>query len=265
MGNFYSAGRDPIFYCHHANVDRCWYIWDTIPDRRQEHYSDTDFLDSSFVFYDENAELVQVSVKDWLDPETQLGITFEPCPGSNVYRTSSFPQPLGKVRGVVPKGKANLPEGLPKSKSKFEKKLGVSEALPVVVKRPTGKSAFAQAKGIAESQVEEVLVLEGFTIPSQADTVLTVFINLPDANASTSLDCAEYVGTYASLPHMGMGMGMGKDMGMGRMTDIRFSITANIANLGIEDQDSFVVTVVSNVVKTRASQVTIGGFNIQYV
>ncbi|CAI0430022.1 unnamed protein product [Linum tenue] len=26
MGNFYSAGRDPIFYVHHYNVDRLWNV-----------------------------------------------------------------------------------------------------------------------------------------------------------------------------------------------------------------------------------------------
>ncbi|CAI9784318.1 unnamed protein product [Fraxinus pennsylvanica] len=27
LGNFYSAGRDPLFYCHHAIVDRMWTLW----------------------------------------------------------------------------------------------------------------------------------------------------------------------------------------------------------------------------------------------
>ncbi|GMI71703.1 hypothetical protein HRI_000839600 [Hibiscus trionum] len=27
MGNFYSAGYDPLFYAHHANVDRMWHLW----------------------------------------------------------------------------------------------------------------------------------------------------------------------------------------------------------------------------------------------
>ncbi|KAK9077427.1 hypothetical protein SSX86_005764 [Deinandra increscens subsp. villosa] len=27
LGNFYSAGYDPVFYVHHANVDRLWKIW----------------------------------------------------------------------------------------------------------------------------------------------------------------------------------------------------------------------------------------------
>ncbi|GKE14169.1 polyphenol oxidase I, chloroplastic-like protein [Tanacetum coccineum] len=27
LGNFYSAGRDTLFYCHHSNVDRMWSLW----------------------------------------------------------------------------------------------------------------------------------------------------------------------------------------------------------------------------------------------
>ncbi|KAL0401032.1 UNVERIFIED_CONTAM: Polyphenol oxidase A1, chloroplastic [Sesamum latifolium] len=27
MGTFYAAARDPIFYAHHANIDRLWNIW----------------------------------------------------------------------------------------------------------------------------------------------------------------------------------------------------------------------------------------------
>ncbi|KAL0305775.1 UNVERIFIED_CONTAM: Polyphenol oxidase, chloroplastic [Sesamum radiatum] len=49
MGNFYSAGRDPIFYAHHSNIDRMWSIWKTLGGRRQD-ITDRDFLDASFVF-----------------------------------------------------------------------------------------------------------------------------------------------------------------------------------------------------------------------
>ncbi|WP_423787665.1 tyrosinase family protein [Klebsiella pneumoniae] len=27
MGHFYSAGLDPVFFCHHSNVDRMWSEW----------------------------------------------------------------------------------------------------------------------------------------------------------------------------------------------------------------------------------------------
>ena len=27
MGSFFTAGLDPIFWCHHANIDRLWEVW----------------------------------------------------------------------------------------------------------------------------------------------------------------------------------------------------------------------------------------------
>lgn len=46
MGNFYSAGFDPIFFGHHSNVDRMWSIWKTLGGKRQD-FTDSDWLNSS--------------------------------------------------------------------------------------------------------------------------------------------------------------------------------------------------------------------------
>ncbi|WJX86463.1 catechol oxidase [Trifolium repens] len=58
MGIFYAAGRDPIFYAHHANVDRMWYLWKPVGEKRK-NFTDPDWLESSFLFYDENKNLVK--------------------------------------------------------------------------------------------------------------------------------------------------------------------------------------------------------------
>jgi polyphenol oxidase len=62
MGTFSSAGRDPVFYSHHTNVDRLWDVWryrlfDGDDDERRD-FNDTDFLDAEFVFYDEHSRMV---------------------------------------------------------------------------------------------------------------------------------------------------------------------------------------------------------------
>ncbi|CAN1810823.1 Polyphenol oxidase, chloroplastic [Linum perenne] len=67
MGNFYSAARDPIFfYCHHSNIDRLWDIWKTLGPNRT-NFTDPDWLEAGFVFYDEDKNLVRCKVKDCLD------------------------------------------------------------------------------------------------------------------------------------------------------------------------------------------------------
>ncbi|KAJ7946949.1 Polyphenol oxidase [Quillaja saponaria] len=76
MGNFNSAARDPMFFSHHSNIDRMWTIWETLPGKNRKLYTDPDWLNASFLFYDENAQLVRVKIKDSLD-NTKLGYKFQ--------------------------------------------------------------------------------------------------------------------------------------------------------------------------------------------
>ncbi|KAI5061585.1 hypothetical protein GOP47_0024090, partial [Adiantum capillus-veneris] len=65
MGSFYAAARDPVFYAHHAEIDRMWQLWRTFPN--YEDITDDDYLNSEFLFYNEDAELVRVKVGDALN------------------------------------------------------------------------------------------------------------------------------------------------------------------------------------------------------
>lgn len=77
MVHLYSAARDPIFYAHHANCDRLWNSWKDIPGGKRTGFEDDeDWLESRLLFYDENADLVRVKVRDCLDNE-KLKYTYE--------------------------------------------------------------------------------------------------------------------------------------------------------------------------------------------
>ncbi|XP_062226818.1 polyphenol oxidase, chloroplastic-like isoform X2 [Phragmites australis] len=58
MGNFYSAGRDPVFFALHSNIDRLWHVWRGLSPSNTD-FTDPDWLDASFLFYDEEARLVR--------------------------------------------------------------------------------------------------------------------------------------------------------------------------------------------------------------
>ncbi|KAJ6314313.1 hypothetical protein OIU78_017893 [Salix suchowensis] len=60
MGNFYSAGKDPIFFCHHSNVDRMWNLWKKIPGGKRKDIEDPDWLNSEFLFWDEKKDAFPV-------------------------------------------------------------------------------------------------------------------------------------------------------------------------------------------------------------
>ncbi|PIM99425.1 (+)-larreatricin hydroxylase [Handroanthus impetiginosus] len=89
LGNFYSAGRDPLFY-------------NKVPDKR---ITDPDFLNAAFLFYDENAQLVRVTVKDCLD-NLRMGYDYERIDLSAPKAETVFPLTLEKIlRILVPKTK----------------------------------------------------------------------------------------------------------------------------------------------------------------
>jgi hypothetical protein len=64
MGRPQTAARDPIFWLHHANVDRLWNRW--LDDRDHYNPDDADWYDQEFPFYDEPGKRVTLSVGDVL-------------------------------------------------------------------------------------------------------------------------------------------------------------------------------------------------------
>lgn len=86
MGVVPASAADPLFYSHHANVDRYWQWWqkyngDKIPTPQA-------FLDQYFYFYDEQQRFVRVRA-DQLMSEASLGYSYDPpstpwCPLESV-------------------------------------------------------------------------------------------------------------------------------------------------------------------------------------
>jgi polyphenol oxidase len=67
MGNFRFAAYDPVFYAHHGNIDRLWDVWKSLPGDYRKDITDRDYLNTEFLFYDENGDLVKVKIAQALD------------------------------------------------------------------------------------------------------------------------------------------------------------------------------------------------------
>jgi hypothetical protein len=107
MANLAVAAADPLFFSHHANVDRFWWHWSTqlnLPVSYQ-------FAQECVYFYDLNGRLGKVKIGNLLDTTT-LGYTYDP--------------PTVKITGLVPS--LNLLNSVP---SISEKLLKLIDELPV--------------------------------------------------------------------------------------------------------------------------------------
>ncbi|KAL6506918.1 hypothetical protein OROHE_022355 [Orobanche hederae] len=231
LGNFYSAGRDPLFYCHHANVDRMWTLWqyylpsNKVPDKK---ITDTDFLNASFLFYNENSELVRVTVKDSLD-NFKLGYDFEriDLPWLD-YRP---PRQSAKARIIRTSTTA------PKASTLFPLKLE--------------ETVRFQVDKTKKGKADELLVIENITLDMTKFLKFDVFVNDEDDNPQ-ELDKASYAGTYAQVPHNRAG-------DKTSTTSISLKLTELYEDMDVADDDTVVVTLVP---RHKGPGVTIGGIKI---
>ncbi|HKU14247.1 MAG TPA: tyrosinase family protein [Steroidobacteraceae bacterium] len=77
MSAFSTAGRDPIFYAHHSNIDKMWSDW---IKGGSSHLNPTDpaFLDLTWNFYDENKVWRSIKASQVLNHEAQLRYVYGP-------------------------------------------------------------------------------------------------------------------------------------------------------------------------------------------
>ncbi|KAH6780791.1 hypothetical protein C2S52_012028 [Perilla frutescens var. hirtella] len=169
MGNFYSTGRDPLFFCHHANVDRLWSIWRDLRGSRPKDFPQSDWLDANFLFYDENAQLVRVKVRDTLE-DVKMGFT---------YQKVDLPWLKARPKARVKKSKIASTVKAPKA----------TEVTAFPVKLDT------------VIRVLELLVIDGIEVDSSKFVRFDVFVNDEDDQPGDVIDLAEYAGCYSQVPH----------------------------------------------------------------
>ncbi|MFQ6658019.1 hypothetical protein Gotur_027465 [Gossypium turneri] len=258
MGNFYSAGRDPIFYAHHANVDRLWNIWKTLPGKKRRDIDDRDWLDSAFLFYDENKNLVRVKVRDCLDSRA-LGYD---------YQSVDIPW-LGSK--ATPRRRGRAPRRRPPSGRAPGRAMAAENntiAFPIVldkivrfeVPRPKkSRTKIGKKDDEEEEEEEEVLVIENIQLDKDAPVKFDVCINDDDDEDDgkpVGPEDSEFVGSFTNLPH-----GHGQP-GEKLTTTLTFSISDLLEELGIEGEDNIVVTLVP---QEGEGLVSIGNVQIDYI
>ncbi|PKA53517.1 Polyphenol oxidase, chloroplastic [Apostasia shenzhenica] len=226
MGILYSSSRDPIFFAHHSNIDRLWDVWKTLGGNRK-NYTDSDWLNASFYFYDENAKLVKVKVSDTLDAR-KLRYTYE-----NVDNPWINAKP---TRGGTGKA-AEL-----KIVSTFPVTLSKSNAV-ASVKRP--------ARSGRSGNEEEVLLVQGIEFQRDSFTKFDVYVNASSEEALRP-GVSERAGSFVHVPHL-----HGKGKGATGKTTLKLGITGLISEIGASEDDRLVVTLVP-----RSGKATVAGISI---
>ncbi|XP_077250868.1 polyphenol oxidase, chloroplastic-like [Tasmannia lanceolata] len=239
MGIFYSAARDPIFFAHHANVDRIWYIWRGLGGKNRRDYTDRDWLNAGFLFYDENAQLVRVKISDCLDIR-KLRYTYEDVA---LPWLNAKPKPTEKGS----------------SKRTADEFGTVSRTLSSTIRAKVKRPRRNRSKMEKERQ-EEVIVVDGIECRTDVLGKFDVYINVDDEYVGNP-GRSEFVGSFVNVPH-GHSRKDANGNAVKMTTRLRLGITDCLDNIGADGDGEIVVTMTS--VAGNGADIAVGALRIEF-
>jgi len=189
MGDPDTAALDPIFWLHHANIDRLWWVWD---DATHADPTDASWTNQQFAFFDEGAAQVTLRSADVADIVNQLDYTYQrrvrfpnlrliPEIQSMFRRRPPWPSWIRRLPVPVPP----RPPGPTPPRDAPVEVVGATDRVvrltgsPERVEVPVDARARADALGDAEPS-EVVLAIENIDAERNPDVVYGIYVNLPD-------------------------------------------------------------------------------------
>jgi hypothetical protein len=114
MGDPITAGQDPIFWLHHANIDRLWNRW--IQQGGRADPVDSAWLNTTFTFYDEAGHAVYLTGSEIVNSVGQLNYRYDddPLPPSShivhggIRREQEVLPPTQIAQGVPASGETRI-------------------------------------------------------------------------------------------------------------------------------------------------------------
>jgi tyrosinase len=187
MGDPHTAARDPIFWLHHANIDRLWVNW-LAQGGGRDNPGDALWLNQQFTFYDENGNAVQMTGAQVVDTAAQLNYVYDDAPEAQLLGAAAAPQPTLLAKSTqtgIPLGGRPITVGLP-------------------VDRDVATMKFGPLKAAAIPR-RVVLSLEEITFDAPPGTSYEIYLNLPEGSTDGRRS-PHYVGVLSFFGLFGHGV-----------------------------------------------------------
>jgi hypothetical protein len=193
MGVPFYAALDPIFWLHHANIDRLWVKWRAQSSSHQEP-SNALWRNQSFSFYDENRTAVSLTPAQVLDTQASpLNYRYD----DTLAPTLALLAPPKAMPGPVPPSILSPLVSVAPSPSEIG-------AAPVTVKLaipPAGRTrmenSLAAVGANPTAGPAAQLLIEGVKFTPGAPAEVLVFLNLPDPSRPGKPATAHAVGVFS--------------------------------------------------------------------
>jgi polyphenol oxidase len=166
MGLLDTAAQDPLFFAHHANIDRLWDQWMKSSSSHKNPTS-VSWLRHKFTFWDEQKRWVSITVADVINMSTNLRYTYGTGTG-----TGPQPSPQDITAAAAPK--------ILKLTSDPDKGVVVPEAVRkrlLATAGPTAGPSTTPAPGGEAGGKMTTLRVEGITLPPDAAGIFRITAN----------------------------------------------------------------------------------------
>jgi tyrosinase len=220
MGLVGVAANDPIFYEHHANIDRMWSCW----QHAHPNEKPGDWENQQFSLVDENGALVTRPVKDFLNTKA-LGYMYDN--ESNCTRTPAPVPAIAVAQAAQPEQAAAA-----KSATQPIRLNPTATSVDVTIAEPK----LNQLKAAAPAPAQTTLVLRDVSSQSEPGALLNVFVARKDApNTRQHVGTINWFGVHDAME--------GMQHAAGRVSrTFEFDITKALQALGVGDTRELTVT-----------------------
>jgi hypothetical protein len=82
-----TAAQDPIFWLHHANIDRLWERWLDRGEGRANPVTNRVWMDTEFALFDEDGDRVEMSAREIIQTASQLDYVYDDEPAGALGAT----------------------------------------------------------------------------------------------------------------------------------------------------------------------------------
>lgn len=201
MTAFATAGRDPIFWLHHCNIDRNLDRWLNLGAGRTNP-SDAAFLDKPYFFIDKAGAKVTTKVRDMLH-SSKLGYRYEDTPNPATMAALAFraslaqPTEKPKLLRVAATFKDEKPPAA-------KKPLGLKTIREDLHLEPKTMADWRALKIAPNATGKVLLQIHGISAKETPAFVYGVYLNLPDKEVPADQKRKYLAGTidfFGKLPH----------------------------------------------------------------
>jgi polyphenol oxidase len=198
MGALASAGFDPVFFAHHANIDRLWDVW--IQNTAHANPSNERWTtDQPFFFYDQAQNWTAIIISQMTTPEGPLSYRYQPPQWPAQLAAAATTAAAGPR--VVPRLAQAAPLSAPVVELSTGAESKVLPSQPTTLQVAMPAPVREQMTTLAAPANPKTLVLrvDGVELPTDRGAVIQVYVNRPDATAALGPGRG-YVGSIVIVP-----------------------------------------------------------------